>query len=78
VNAVVRASVPTSWLTASIVIAAAVLAGCTWQQAYDSAQGWQRNACYRIIEQTERDRCLAGTGMSYEQYRRRGDTTTKE
>jgi hypothetical protein len=45
--------------------------GCTWQQAYDTAQAWQRNACLRIMDTQERERCLAGTRMSYEDYRRR-------
>jgi hypothetical protein len=60
-------------LTALIGIASAVLlvtAGCTWQQAYASAQGWQRNACYRVPDQTERERCLSNTNLSYEDYRR--------
>jgi hypothetical protein len=44
-------------------------AGCTWQQAYSSAQAWQRNACYKRVDQTERDRCLSNTNVSYDEYR---------
>jgi hypothetical protein len=68
-------------LTALIGIAGAIMSvvsGCTWQQAYASAQGWQRNACYRVIDQTERDRCLTNTNMSYDEYRSRSEGTKKE
>lgn len=63
-------------LTGLLGIAGAILSvvsGCTWQQAYLSAQGWQRNACHRVPDQAERERCLAGTGMSYDEYRRRSE-----
>jgi hypothetical protein len=68
-------------LTALIGIAAAtlsVVSGCTWQQGYASAQGWKRNACYRVPDQTERDRCLSNTNMPYDEYRSRGEGTKKE
>jgi hypothetical protein len=61
-------------LRPAFVIVATVLtaggAGCSWQQAYSAAQEWQRNQCNRLTEQTERDRCLNSTKMSYEDYRR--------
>jgi len=50
---------------------ALLTAGCTWQQAYSASQAWQRNACNRLVEQTERERCLGNASMSYEDYRRR-------
>jgi len=53
------------------VVAIALSAGCSWQRAYTSAQGWQRNACYRLVDQTERERCLGNSDMSYDDYRRR-------
>jgi len=59
-----------------VLATAAVLAtasGCSWQQAYLAAQGWQRNACYRAIDEIARERCLSGSGMSYEDYRRQAD-----
>ena len=65
-------------LTALIGIAAAILSvasGCTWQQAYASAQGWQRNHCYRVPDQSERERCLSSTNMSFEDYRRQTEGT---
>ena len=62
-----------------IVVAVAFGAtGCTWQQAYSAGQEWQRNACNRLLEQSERDRCLSGTSMSYDDYRRRTDATRKD
>jgi hypothetical protein len=40
-------------LTCLIGLVAAILSvasGCTWQQAYSAGQGWQRNACNRLVE----------------------------
>jgi len=48
--------------------------GCSWRQAYDTAHAWQRNACVRIMDTQERDRCVAGTGMAYDDYRRQTQT----
>jgi len=50
-----------------------LVAGCSWQQGYMSAQGWQRNQCQRLPDQVERERCLTSTAMSYDQYRRQGE-----
>ena len=55
-----------------------VASGCTWQQAYASTQGWQRNACYRVIDQPERERCLSNTNMSYDEYRSRSEGRKKQ
>jgi len=63
-----------------IGVAAAILSvapGCTWQQAYFVGQQWQRNACNRLVEQTERERCLSNANMPYEDYRRQTDATKK-
>ena len=38
-----------------------------------SAQGWQCNACYRVSDQSERERCLSNANMSYEDYRRKSE-----
>lgn len=68
-------------LTCLIGLAASILAvasGCTWQQAYSAGQGWQRNACNRLIEQTERERCLSNANVSYEDYRRQTDADKKK
>ena len=68
-------------LTGLIGAAAAILSvasGCTWQQAYFAGQQWQRNACNRLVEQTERERCLSTANMSYEDYRRQTEGTKKD
>jgi hypothetical protein len=64
-------------LTALVMVMTAV-SGCSWQQAYSCAQGWQQNQCNRHVEQTERERCLANASMSYDEYRSRGEETKKE
>ncbi len=67
-------------LTGLIGAAAAILSvasGCTWQQAYSAGQTWQRNACNRLVEQTERERCLSNANMTYEEYRRQTEGTKK-
>ena len=53
-----------------IGIALLLLTGCSRQQAFLAAQGWQRNQCYRLPEQTDRERCLAKASMSYDDYKR--------
>jgi hypothetical protein len=46
------------------------VAGCSLRQAYDSMQGWQRNACSRIVDSIERERCVVSTTTTYDDYRR--------
>lgn len=61
-------------LTASAAVALLVaLAGCSSRQLYDSALGWQRNACHRMPDSTERSQCLASTATSYEDYKRQSE-----
>jgi len=62
----------------AVVILITVVCACTWQQAYSSAQGWQRNQCNRLIEQAERERCLASVSMTYDEYRSRSEGANKE
>jgi len=50
--------------------------GCTW--TYYVAQAWQRGSCTRLVEQTERERCLSNTNMSYEDYRRHIEGAKKD
>jgi len=40
-----------------------------WRQAYYAAQRWRRNQCLRLIEQTQRNRCLANSGVVHADYR---------
>jgi hypothetical protein len=68
-------------LTGIVVTIAVSLAatGCTWQQtAYFVGQQWQRNACNRLPDQFERERCFSNANMSYDEYRRRVEGTKKE
>ncbi len=64
-------------LTALVMIMTAASA-CSWQQAYSSAQGWQQNQCNRLVDQTERDRCVAKTNMSYDDYQRKIEGAKKD
>jgi len=56
---------------ATIAACGVALAGCSWQQAYSSAQQWQRNACQRYPDAGERERCLASASQPYDDYRKR-------
>lgn len=47
--------------------------GCTTQQLYTTGQSWQRNQCTRLMDQQERERCLANAGASYETYKKQSD-----
>ena len=53
-----------------VLSAVTLLAGCTAEQRYASAQGWQRNQCARIPDKTEYDRCMASTAATYDEYQR--------
>jgi len=55
-----------------------VAAGCSWQQAYYGGQGWQRNMCNKLVDQTERERCLSNANMTYEDYRRQTEGSRKD
>jgi hypothetical protein len=51
-------------------LAALPLSACTAEQAYLSAQGWQRNQCSRLPDKAEFDRCMSKANTSYESYKR--------
>jgi hypothetical protein len=65
-------------LRLTVLVMSMAATGCSWQQAYSSAQGWQRNQCYRLVEQTERDRCLSNANMAYEDYQRQTERGKKD
>ena len=48
----------------------ALTAGCSSQIAYYSAQGWQRQQCFKVDDPQQRQRCLKSTSTSYEDYQR--------
>ena len=61
-------------LTAAIVAATlTVTSGCATQQLYSTGQAWQRNQCTRLVDQQERERCMANAGASYETYKKQSD-----
>jgi hypothetical protein len=54
-------------------LSACVLPACTSQMAYESGQAWQRNACDKIIDMQERQRCMARVNLPYDRYQRQAD-----
>lgn len=55
-------------LTALLV--AMLLSACTAEQAYGTAQAWQRNQCNKLPDKAEFDRCMSSTNTTYESYKR--------
>ena len=51
-----------------IAVAVLVLGGCSAEQVYGSGQAWQRHQCERLADTEQRDRCIAGTDLTYPQY----------
>lgn len=56
-----------SLLTCSIVLL--ICGGCTTAQLYTATQSWQRNECAKIFDTQERNRCMADTSTTYEEYK---------
>jgi len=53
-----------------LVLAAAALPGCSSRAVYQTVQGWQQQECRRLADAAERQRCMASTAGSYDDYRR--------
>jgi hypothetical protein len=51
-----------------------LLSGCSTRMAYDSAQGWQRQQCFKLEDPQQRQRCLKSASGSYEDYQREVNT----
>lgn len=64
-----KPSLRRSLLLPLAVLAVNALGACSSQQMYGAGQAWQRNECFKINDQQERDRCLASAAISYEQYK---------
>lgn len=62
--------IPIMGIAAAIGLA---ISGCTAQQLYSTGQSWQRNECYRMLDQLERERCLSSVNMPYETYKKQSD-----
>ncbi len=57
-------------LIVPILATVLLLPACTTEQAYETAQAYQRNQCGRIIDKAEYDRCVANTNTNYDSYKR--------
>jgi len=55
---------------------AAGLAACSSQQLYSAGQAWQRTECHKLNDAQDRNRCLASSATSYEQYQRESKAAT--
>lgn len=62
--------IPIIGIVAAIVL---TITGCAAQQLYTTGQAWQRNECYRMLDQLERERCLSNANTPYETYKKQSD-----
>jgi hypothetical protein len=53
------------------------LAGCSSQQLYYAGQAWQQNQCDKMQDAAERNRCMASTKTSYDDYQREAEAAKK-
>lgn len=53
------------------------LSGCSAEQGYLAAQGWQRNQCLQSPDKTQADRCLSNSNTPYDAYKRQTDAGQK-
>ncbi len=56
--------------TAALLSLAAALPACSSRAVYQTVQGWQQQECRKISDAAERQRCMASTAGSYDDYRR--------
>ena len=52
-----------------ILFSALALDDCTSQQGYAAVQSWQRSECNKLLDQSERNRCMTNASMSYDDYK---------
>lgn len=62
---------------AAVLLAVLAGAGCTTEQIYNSAQGWRRSECNRIVDEAQRARCMTEADRSFDAYRREADAAQK-
>ena len=60
-----------------LLLAATLGTACSSQQTYATGQTWQRNECNKIIDPTDRQRCIARANESYDNYQRQVDDVKK-
>ena len=53
------------------------LPACTAEQAYGTAQAYQRNQCGRLPDKAEFDRCMSGANTTYDSYKRQTEPEKK-
>jgi len=53
-----------------VCVALLALAGCTEQQVYQSAQGWRRTECQKLLDNAQRARCMAEADRDFQSYSR--------
>ncbi len=51
-----------------------MLAACSAERLYESAQAYQRNQCGTIADRADYDRCVTSTNASYDAYTRQTQT----
>ena len=52
------------------IVVTSVLFGCSAEQIYDTGQAWQQNQCnQKMVNESDRERCLSKTNMPYEDYK---------
>ncbi len=56
-------------------LGAAVLTGCAAGLLPRSGEAWQRTECAKLADAAERQRCLASTARTYEEFRRQSGGT---
>jgi hypothetical protein len=56
---------------------AALVSGCTAEQAFNAGQGWQRNQCSHLPDKAEFDRCMSNTSVTYDAYKRQTEAGQK-
>ena len=54
----------------AIVLAAALLSGCTSQQLQDNQRGWREAECDKILDTPRRERCMREADQPYDQQRK--------
>lgn len=62
---------PTLAFTTLFLVAG--LSACSSRQFHATGQQWQRNECERLQDGAERNRCLADSKRSYDDYQRQKD-----
>lgn len=51
-----------------------MMAACSSQDLYATGQGWQRQECNKLQDAQERNRCMASTSRSFEDFKREAES----